>query len=85
VTGTAVHSLRYEYGVDYNADPNNPFRYSLEVKLNVDGSDSSEWTKTYTDASGRVFKTLYAAPSACAWRIRKMNGRNAYPAALAAL
>jgi len=24
-------------------------------------------------------------PGPCAWRIRKMNGRNAYPAALAAL
>ena len=61
VTGTAVHGVRYQYGVDNAvAHPNGPLRYTLETKLNANGSDSSEWTRTYIDAAGRVYKTLYA-------------------------
>jgi RHS repeat-associated protein len=67
VTGTAAHAVRYEYGVetDWQNYPNDyGNRYTLEVKLLANGTDSAEWTKTYTDAAGRVYQTLYAAPSA---------------------
>src|SRR5207245_10136008 len=30
---------------------------------NASGTDSSEWTKAYTDGAGRSYKTLYAAAS----------------------
>ncbi len=30
------------------------------MKLNADGSDTSEWTRTYTDEAGRSYKTIYA-------------------------
>jgi RHS repeat-associated protein len=65
ITGTAVHRVRYAYGrasedgftgdwFDYYQ------RYVEEVKLNADGSDTSEWTMTYTDAAGRPYKTIYS-------------------------
>src|SRR5205085_1657223 len=34
-----------------------------EIKLASNGSDTSEWTKTYKDAAGRAYKTVYAAAS----------------------
>jgi RHS repeat-associated protein len=64
ITGTAVHGLRYEYGYEsYGAtgdSDDNYQRYAKEIKLNTDGSDSSEWTRTYTDIAGRVYKTMYS-------------------------
>jgi RHS repeat-associated protein len=43
VTGTAVHGVRYEYGIESNQF------YTKEIKLDANGADTSEWTKTYTD------------------------------------
>jgi len=60
--GTAVHPVRYEYGIEY-VDPNY-YAYTKEIKLDAGGNDTSEWTKTYTDALGRHFRTLHAAASA---------------------
>ena len=60
VTGTAVHPVRYVNDIEWtwpSPDYSQPF--SEEIKLNTDGTDSSEWTKTYTDALGRTYKTLY--------------------------
>ena len=54
ITGTAVHGVRYEYGVDANG------QFTKQFKLNMDGSDSAEWTRTYQDMVGRVYKTVYA-------------------------
>jgi len=55
VTGTAVHGVRYEYGVE--ADSGTSRLYTKEIKLN--GGDSDEWTKTYTDTVGRAYKTVF--------------------------
>ena len=54
VSGTAVHGVRYEYGVESGSF------FTKEITLNTDGSDTSEWVKTYTDMVGRTFKTEYA-------------------------
>jgi len=62
VTGTAVSSpARYEYGVEIPAGESVYRAYTREIKLNTDGSDTGEWTKTYTDMAGRAYKTVYAA------------------------
>jgi RHS repeat-associated protein len=63
VTGTATQPARYEYGIETadtgdSADSYRP--YTKEIKLNANGSDSSEWTKTYTDQAGRTYKTMYS-------------------------
>jgi RHS repeat-associated protein len=63
-TGTGVHGVRYEYGIETvgatgdSDDDSKP--YTKEIKLNTDGSDSGEWTRTYTDYAGRVYKTIYS-------------------------
>jgi RHS repeat-associated protein len=61
VTGTAVPPVRYEYGIDYSIYPY--AQYSKEIKLNTDGTDSSEWVQNDTDALGRPCWTIYAAAS----------------------
>lgn len=59
VTGTAVFPVRYEYGVEQDGTVWRS--YTKEIKLNLNGTDSSEWTKTYTDMAGRTYKTVFAA------------------------
>ena len=60
VTGTAVHSVRYEYGVDTDVQGNR-CTFTQEIKLLADGvTDSGEWTRTYSDALGRNTEVLYA-------------------------
>ena len=54
LTGTAVHGVRYEYGIESSLP------YTKEIKLLTNGTDSGEWTKTFTDLAGRTFKTVYA-------------------------
>jgi hypothetical protein len=61
VTGTAAFLVRYEYGAEVDGGYWRP--YTKEIKLNADGTDSSEWTKTYTDGAGRAYKTVYAGAS----------------------
>jgi len=58
VLGTAAQPVRYTYDVE--ADGSVYRSYAKEIKLNADGSDSSEWTKTYTDGAGHAYKTVYA-------------------------
>lgn len=55
--GSAVHGVRYEYGVDADG------QYTKEIKLAAIGADTAEWTKTYTDMAGRLYKTIYADES----------------------
>lgn len=59
VLGTAAFPVRYEYGVEQDGGVYRA--YTKEIKLNAGGSDTPEWTKTYTDALGRSYKTVYAA------------------------
>jgi YD repeat-containing protein len=58
VSGTAVSPMQYQYGVDNNAD-GNYHEYTLAVKVSASGG-TNEWTKSYTDGVGRVFKTVYS-------------------------
>jgi len=58
VLGTAVHPVRYLYGAEQDGTLYRA--YSEEIKLKADGSSSSEWSRTYTDALGRIYKTTYA-------------------------
>src|SRR5207237_5444338 len=59
LTGTAVFPLRYEYGVDASG------AYTKTIKLNNDAtfSDTPEWTITYSNISGRAYKTTFAPRS----------------------
>lgn len=58
ITGTAVHPVRYEYGTEQDGGV---WRlYTKEIKLDVSGADTSEWTKTYKDMVGRDYKTVYS-------------------------
>jgi RHS repeat-associated protein len=58
VTGTAVHGIRHEYGVQ--SDGGVQRSYTKEIKLDASGNDTSEWTKTFTDGAGRAYKVVYA-------------------------
>jgi RHS repeat-associated protein len=54
VGGTLAHGVRYEYG------PTNGGTFTKEIKLEIDGDDTPEWTTTFYDMLGRPYKTLYA-------------------------
>jgi RHS repeat-associated protein len=58
VSGSAVHGVRYEYGVQ--SDGGIQRKYTKEIKLDASGNDTSEWTKTFTDGAGRTYKIVYA-------------------------
>ncbi len=59
LTGTAVEPVTYVYGsASFNGA--NCF-YSQEIKLNTDGTQSTEWTRNYTDPVGRPAGIAYAA------------------------
>jgi RHS repeat-associated protein len=61
-SGSAAFPIRYENGVDDGSGEYEDFerRYTLETKLKLDGSDSGEWTRSYLDHAGRVYKVLYS-------------------------
>jgi RHS repeat-associated protein len=61
VTGSAVRPVRYDYGVEQEGSIYRP--YTKEIKLDSGGSDTSEWTKSYEDMLGRIYKTIYASAS----------------------
>lgn len=71
VTGSAVFPVRYEYGVESESGVQR--LYTKETKLDAAGSDTSEWTKTYTDMLGRTYKTVYAAASGAPFAISYWN------------
>ncbi len=57
IGGTAAHPVRYVYDVEQDAGV---WRSTVkEIRLGTGGS-TTEWTKSYTDALGRTYKTLYA-------------------------
>src|SRR5687767_12375310 len=51
VTGTAVHGQRFEYGVDSDG------RWTKAILLLANGTDSGEWTKSWSDMAGRAWKS----------------------------
>lgn len=50
LTGSAVHGVRYEYGAD------NLGQHQKETLLTDNGTDSSEWTKTWTGYQGKTLR-----------------------------
>ncbi|MFT5854814.1 MAG: YD repeat-containing protein, partial [Verrucomicrobiales bacterium] len=55
ITGTGTHHSRFEYGVEVPAGTNLPaMRFTKTVLLKKDGTDSAEWSKSYTDQAGRT-------------------------------
>ena len=60
LTGTAVLGVRYVYGVGIPPGENVYHPYKETIKLNSDDTDTTEWTKTYTDMLGHAYMTVYA-------------------------
>ncbi len=58
VWGTAVHPVRYEYGVEQDAGIWR--RYTKAIKLDGNGADTGEWTKQFVDMLGRPYKTAFS-------------------------
>lgn len=53
--GTSVHGVRYERGI-----LNNGRQYSAEIKLDTNGTDTSEAVTNVTDATGRTIQSVYS-------------------------
>ena len=58
VTGTAVSPVRYIYGVE--SDGGILRAYAKAIQLDAGGADTGDWTKTYRNGAGQVYKTVYA-------------------------
>ena len=58
-TGTAVHGKAYGYGAGYDVN-GNACSFTVETNLDASGVPTGEWTKTYTDMSGRITETQYS-------------------------
>ncbi len=58
VTGTAVHPIRYEYGVVQDGSVWR--RYTKEIKLDGNGNDTAEALTNLFDMVGRLYKTSFA-------------------------
>ena len=54
VSGTGVHHVKYEYGVE------NGERYTKIINIGTGGSESN-WSKTYTNFAGNAYKTVNSA------------------------
>ena len=57
-TGSVARPVRYTNFVELDSGINS--LVVQEIKLNADGTDSGEWTKTYSDMLGRPCKTVHA-------------------------
>jgi len=58
ISGTAVHGVRYTNLVTQESSV---WRLSVQqFKLDANGNDTSEWTKTYQDGVGHAYKALYS-------------------------
>ena len=55
--GNAGQQIRYEYGTEVVDDMRQS--YVLTIPLDVDGTNTTEWKKSYTDAAGRPTKAVY--------------------------
>jgi len=77
ITGTAVFPMRYTNGVE--SDGGIYRSYAKEIKLDATGSDTGEWTKTYTDGAGRAYKTVYASASGTPAAISYFNNKASLP------
>ena len=70
VSGTAVHPVQYIYNVEQDTD--GTWReYTQEIKLTPSGG-TNEWSKTYQDGVGHVYKTI------CSWRAALIHTEKHY-------
>lgn len=72
VSGTAAYPMRYDYGVE--AEGGVSRRFTREIKLDRNGSDTPEWSKTYFDLVGRPYKTVFP-DSAAALTVYNLRGQ----------
>lgn len=63
VTGSAAAGVAYERGVEFVTDfAGMGYReHVTRTRLNASGLPTLEWTKTYFDAAGRAYRTVYPA------------------------
>jgi len=54
-TSNAGTQSRYVYGIDSSTGES----FTQFIRLNADGSDTGEWTKTYQDVAGRTTRVVY--------------------------
>ncbi len=57
VSGTGVHGVRYVYGAGSG------YTYTIEIKLNASGGDTTEITTNFMDMLGRTYKIAYSSGS----------------------
>ncbi|MGA1495634.1 MAG: hypothetical protein ACO37D_09590, partial [Rhodothermales bacterium] len=72
ITGTAVHPVRYDYGIESEGGIQRLF--VTETKLDHSGQPTSEAVKTYQDMLGRDYKVLYGDGSA-GWSFYNAKGQ----------
>jgi len=60
ITGSAVHPVSYEHGRESDGVWRD---YTVEYKLDDEGTPTGEWTKTLVDGAGRTYKTFYSSAS----------------------
>jgi RHS repeat-associated protein len=59
MTGSAVQPVRY---TNFVASDGSYYRQVQQaIKLDANGSDTSEWTESFTDGAGEEYKTAYAS------------------------
>jgi YD repeat-containing protein len=57
LTGSAVHPVRYEYGVE--SEGGVPRERTRSIRLDANNLDTDEWTKVFRDALGNDYLTTY--------------------------
>ena len=55
ISGSAVHGLRFDYTIE--RDGHKWVRTTKEIKLDINGKATQEWSKIYRDMLGRLYKT----------------------------
>lgn len=60
-TGTATRQMRYAYAVELDSDLGYSVNTRTQTYLDADGELTGEYTKAFTDALGRTYKTVKPA------------------------
>jgi RHS repeat-associated protein len=68
-SGSGIHGVRYVYGAGSG------YSYTIEIKLNASGGDTSEVTTNFMDMLGRTYETAYASASGAPASISTYNSK----------